>query len=598
MNDLHDDGVPGSDLDGPVAVVHEEPVITTVHEAERADRPERNDAGSDDDSASLSWGTRELVHAISTFIIVAGCTLFVMSQLHLEDVFSSAIPTGGDMGAHVWAPAYLRDHLLNHFKLTGWSMDWYSGLPVYRFYMLPPALLVILLDLVLPYGMALKIVSILGLCTLPVCAYAFGRLGRFPYPVPALFAVAATIFLFDETFTILGGNIASTMAGEFSFSIALSLGVLGLGVFARGMDDGRHRGLAALLIALAALSHGIVVFFVLIGALLLWLISIDSKRTWYALTVGVTALALAAFWLVPFILSSKYMTDMKYEGAPTPGGVPWNSYWRMFFPRRTVIDQLWTLGALAGFIAALVRRHRVGAFLGVYSLVLTAMIFLSKQGIPGFGLLWNVRLLPFLYLLRYMLAMVGIVELVWFGIEAVRNHRIAKAVVDAFPGDAHDVLTDTLAPPIAVRRRFFAGVAVASLVSVVGVGWLAFHLGKLPTQREIYDGKEYRFEVAGIDIASSKNNGFVDGWAKWNYTGYEAKFRYGEYRALVETMKALGEDPTHGCGRAMWEHLPSDKDGNPIDYGTPMALMLLPFWTASHVQKVGHSVNDWHVLLQ
>ena len=53
-------------------------------------------------------------------------------------VFDQTTPTGGDMGAHVWAPAYLRDHLLPHFQLSGWSMDWYGGLPIYRFYMVVP----------------------------------------------------------------------------------------------------------------------------------------------------------------------------------------------------------------------------------------------------------------------------------------------------------------------------------------------------------------------------------------------------------------------------------------------------------------------------
>ena len=67
--------------------------------------------------------------------------------------------------------------------------------------------------------------------------------------------------------------------------------------------------------------------------------------------------------------------------------------------------------AIIGFSGAIVRRHRGGAFLGVYSLVLTALVFLTKDGIPGFGLLWNTRLLPFLYLLRYLLAMLGMVEL-------------------------------------------------------------------------------------------------------------------------------------------------------------------------------------------
>ena len=61
-------------------------------------------------------------------------------------------------------------------------------------------------------------------------------------------------------------------------------------------------------------------------------------------------------------------------------------------------------------------------------------------------------------------------------------------------------------------------------------------------------------------------------WAKWNYEGYEAKDAYGEYNGIVNTMKGLGEG--RGCGRAVWEN---NNDQN--KYGTPMALMLLPFWT-------------------
>ncbi|MEY2779305.1 MAG: hypothetical protein RL623_485, partial [Actinomycetota bacterium] len=72
----------------------------------------------------------------------------------------------------------------------------------------------------------------------------------------------------------------------------------------------------------------------------------------------------------------------------------------------------------------------------------------------------------------------------------------------------------------------------------------------------------------------SSNDGFVDGWARWNFTGYEGKSAYGEYYGIVQTMKALGEDPSMGCGRALWEN-----NGELNKYGTTMSLMLLPFWT-------------------
>ncbi len=521
-------------------------------------------------------GTREWIQAATTFLVVGSLVLFTFVQLHPSKIFTSAVPTGGDMGAHVWSPAYLRDHLLTNWQLSGWSMDWYGGLPVYRYYMIPPALLIVALDVVLPYGMAFKIVAVLGLLTLPICVWAFGKLARFPYPVPALFALASTIFMFDETFTILGGNVASTMAGEFSFSIVLSLAMLALGVFARGMETGRHRALAATLIALAALCHGIVVFFVALGAVLMFLVWADRHRLVYFLTTSVVALMLAAFWIVPFVLTSNYMTDMKYEGAPTPGG-EWDSYWRMFFPHLTTVDILWTLGAVVGFVGSLIRRNRMGSFLGIYALVLTALIFLSKDGIPGFGLLWNVRLLPFLYLLRYLLAMVGIVELVWFVLRVVRNERVVEPIDASYPDLPLVALPYGTRPREVARRRLYFSMATLVAVSLGGVGWLSWHLGKFPGQVEVYRDDRWQFRWPGENgflAASSVNNGFVDAWADWNFRGYVGRPHYGEFRSLVETMKGLGADPAHGCGRALWEHSGGE-------YGTTMALMTLPFWTDS-----------------
>jgi len=88
---------------------------------------------------------------------------FFLLALHPNLILRNNTPTGGDMGAHVWAPAFLRDHMLTQFKLSGWSMDWYSGLPAYRFYMVVPALAIVLLDLVLPYGIAFKLIVVAGL---------------------------------------------------------------------------------------------------------------------------------------------------------------------------------------------------------------------------------------------------------------------------------------------------------------------------------------------------------------------------------------------------------------------------------------------------
>ena len=171
------------------------------------------------------WTNERIARYLTALIIVGGSTFAVLKVVHLNLVFENNTPTGGDMGAHVMAPAYLRDNLLPHFQLSGWSNYWYDGFPLYRFYMVVPALMIVALNLVFPYGVAFKLIAILGLVTLPVCCWAFGRLARFRYPMPELMALAATVFLFDESFSIYGGNVKSTMAGEFSFSIALSFAI-------------------------------------------------------------------------------------------------------------------------------------------------------------------------------------------------------------------------------------------------------------------------------------------------------------------------------------------------------------------------------------
>ena len=78
--------------------------------------------------------------------------------------------------------------------------------------------------------------------------------------------------------------------------------------------------------------------------------------------------------------------------------------------------------------------------------------------------------------------------------------------------------------------------------------------------------------VAGITI--------MNGWARWNYTGYEGKPRWPEYEALMATA-ADDLEP----GRIHWEY---DKTMN--DFGSPMALMLFPYWTEEEFRIDGGPV--------
>jgi hypothetical protein len=493
----------------------------------------------------------ETIKSMSTTAVVLGATLIILSVLHPDLILRNNTPTGGDMGAHVWGPAYLRDVLLPHWRLTGWSMDWYAGLPAYRFYMVIPALAIVALDVVLPYGIAFKLIVVSGLIAFPCCAYFMGRITKLAYPLPELMVIGATFFLLDESFTIYGGNIASTMAGEFSHSISLAFALLGLGLFSRGLDDGKYRGWAALFIALSALSHGIVLLFVFGGAVLMLLLRLDRQRLKYGLVTLGCAVLLSAFWVVPFLGGHAFMTDMKYGAEP--GGGSFNNMWEMYFPLSTTWNVLLVLFSIAGFVGSVLRRRHLGIWMGVYIAILMVAVKVAQNGIPVIGLLWNPRVLPFMFLLRYMLAAIGVYEVFTYIMRVVASER----------GKSGSQVNATTWGSV-VLWIF----AVFSLV-VIGVRFQALPGGKLVADT---NGTSY----AWGPLKFPAQRAFSDGWARWNFEGYEGKTSYPEYYGIVQTMKGLGEDPNHGCGRALWEN---NSDLN--KYGTTMALMLLPYWTDS-----------------
>jgi len=535
-----------------------------------------------------------------TLFVVGFCVGFVFVQLGPSRVLANTTPAGGDMGAHVWGPAYLRDHLLPQGRLSGWTPDWYAGFPAYTFYMVVPSLAIALLSYVIPYGIAFKLVAISGVLSLPVAAWAFGRLSRLPFPAPPMLAVAATAFLFDRSFSIYGGNIASTLAGEFAFSISLTFAVLYLGVLARGLETGKHRAWAAGLLALTALCHLIPLFFALAGTLVwvflqfdwgrvrLWMwafmgagsfglaavagdmILPTGQRSWpiyapaavffmgfvaltgmalavvdliesrsrWRFTIPVLAVAglLSAFWVVPFYFQHRYMNDMGWEKKL--------DYANYLFQRskldaqlsnRPGIEYLLALAVLGALLSLVYRRRG-----GLFWLAMAAVAAVSFLYMPQ-GRLWNARLLPFYYLALYLLGAVGI---------ALFCRALAQLVSADIRRPSRTILC-------------LGALAMWGAWMIV----LGLPLHTLPYGGYAADGSTWQWGPL-----STKDSSFVTGWASWNFSGYEGKPAYPEYYGITQTMKTLGQ--TQGCGRAMWEH-----EEQHDRYGTPMALMLLPYWT-------------------
>ncbi len=541
------------------------------------------------------------VESIVSLFIVAASSIFVLVEMHPGLLIDDTLPTGGDMGAHVWGPAYLRDELLPSLRLSGWTPDWYAGFPAFHFYMVLPALAIVILNVGLPtllalpflaalavlvtvvdrrglisgrwshlftaliaflailaigipYGVAFKLVAVSGLVSMPISAWALGRLSAMPFPIPPLLAVATLPFIFDRSFNIYGGNAASTMAGEFAFSISLSFSLLFLGFFQRALDTAKNRGWAAVLFALTLLCHLLPAIFAVGVAAIMLTVRVGRRQTLNAIAIGICGTALSSFWLLPFLLRREYLNDMGWEKLTT--------YSNYLFSRDNLNPsdvllnsppfQLVFVVGLLGLILSIVTRSRLGVVLAIAAAA-TALLF---RYMPQ-GRIWNARMLPFYYLSVYLLAGVGV---------AIALRLIAQS----FAGLARvRSLTGGLADGLVQRSVRSSGAVVAFLAVFIALG--------LPL-RALPGGGRDASGVYSWGPLETTDSSYVPGWSKWNFSGYQAKSGdasgggWAEFSQLMVDMGNVGAQ--QGCGRAFWE-FSSDLNR----YGTTMAPMLLPHFT-------------------
>ena len=397
--------------------------------------------------------TPDSFERVVTASVVSLCAAFVFWQLQPELIFSDTTPTGGDMGAHVWGPAFLRDELLPRFQLSGWTPDWYGGFPAFHFYMVVPALAIVVLDVGLqpiaaalvllaifggslllrergrtdlsrnvaiaglvaapfvvsmPYNIAFKIIAVSGVVLFPVGAWALGHLSGLRFPGPAVLAVGSLAFAFDRSFNIYGGNIASTLAGEFANSISLTLALVALGFVIRGTRTGQYRAWAGVFIALTGLSHLLPAFFLLAGTLVVMVFRVLSGRfravQWISVA-GLLSALLSAFWVLPFFLRTSFLNDMGWERIEIIHSPLVTR--SILNPADTLSDfpplpVLLTLAAV-GLVLSIVRRVELGGILFCTG----AIMAFGFVYFPD-GRLWNARILPFYYLSVTLLAAVGV----------------------------------------------------------------------------------------------------------------------------------------------------------------------------------------------
>ena len=492
-------------------------------------------------------------------VLIAGTSLVIFIVMNPALIFSATTPTGGDTGAHVFGPAYLRDTLLPEGRVMGWSNDWFAGFPAFYFYFPIPSLVIVALDLFLPYGVAFKIVTVLGLLAMAPAIYFHARALTFGKHIALITAGSGAVFAFYESYSIYGGNIASTLAGEFSYSWSFALGLVYLGFLIKAVrDDRKYVKWAALTLALTALCHVLTTLVLLFASLFVLLWKKGVARTIFIWFWG---FAIAAFWALPLLARIGLTSDMAWSPL---------SRWEEVFP-----VEVWLLipVAIPAAVWAVRKTTRVVPLLAatLLPIIYYPLPTVLPDLLPAiFGdsrwKLYNGRLMPYWYFGLAFFAALGLgATVMWL------SRRLPSRVSIYLPRAMLVVGFATAAGLVADSAEFpdWAWVVVA-LAGIVALGTTLLFGPNVNTRNFLTTSA-----AAIVVLGATAGVTFVDGWSKWNYEGYERKEPWPEYEALMAELDALPD------GRVQWE---SNSDLN--KYGTPMSPMLIPYWTEGSQQSM------------
>ena len=563
-------------------------------------RPPTADSSAPVAGSSLkAWTPRASAVAVG---VVSLATLTALAP-HLLLVANT--PTGGDMGAHVLGPAYLRDVLLPGGRIMGWSNYWFAGFPIFYFYFPLPSLVIVGLDLLLPYGVAFKLVSVVGLVALAPASYFLVRSMGFARPVAAIAAAAGGAYAFMETPTpnIFGGTIASSLAGEFSYSWSFAFSLVYLGYLLKAVyESKRYFVPAGIALALTALCHviptiGVVVasLFVVVGRSNWWRSvrgradrpsgegQVIERRAWlWGIVAGTWLLGfvLAAFWALPLVIRLRYTTDMDWQ--PLAG------------LDELVPVELWPVAVLgvAGILAA-VRLTSRAIPLAALTLLPLPAFFLLGQGAK----LWNGRALPHWFFGLHLFAGIAVGLLAARAVRALPERlsrwwvRGGLAVILLALLLGPNVGGGTGGPETATGVLAWPGwqalgldavisrIARPDLLLLVAGGLVIWLVGRSADPRTglVVPFCAVVLFIGAVFLGTLTAENYVSAWARWNYQGYEGKQDWSEYRSVMSTMADLPP------GRVQWE---ANSELN--KYGTPMSPMLFPYWTeGSHPSMEG-----------
>ena len=332
--------------------------------------------------------TRRSTHGRSPFlfhaVLLAAAMVFTALQLQPQLWLADTLTTGGDIPAHNYLASHLRESLFGSGRIVSWAQGWWAGFPMFQYYFPLPYLLIVVLDKVVPFNIAFKLVSVAGILALPLCAWRFARSIRLPDPAAVLLGLFMVPFLFTRAHFMWGVNVYSTLAGMIANSIGFSLMLLFMGCAWRDAEQGRFRLRTVLLLCALIASHFFTTLMaVIVLAALPWLGPASGGRQSFKtlLGTGLLGFGLMAWWLVPLAAKIEYSVDF---------GGDWDVALHASLPAFALVLIPGLLVALGAGL-----RRRLGA-IALLGWMLAAAILLFEHGSRLATVFDNIRLWPFI----------------------------------------------------------------------------------------------------------------------------------------------------------------------------------------------------------
>ena len=458
--------------------------------------------------------------------------------LRIDLVFQNNTPTGGDMGAHIVAiDTFIKDFMPN-FQISGWSNDWFAGYPLYYFYFPLPAIITFFLDLIFPFGVAFKLMIIISSI---IVVYSIEKLLRKDSNRFSSFGASAGLFyIFTESFTIYGGNLASTLAGQFSF--AYSLAFANLSIFYLIKSNNKLRfPISSFFLSLCLLSHIIpfIIYLPIYG--FYWLL---KKGDFNQKIISITIFfALVSRWFASLFINLEFTTNMSYT--------PFSRLEDLI--KEDILPIIFILVAL--IISKLKDLIKYKSF-NLFELYLVISSILLYFFVPE-GALWNGRLIPFFN--------IGVIFILFKAIEIfvddlnLYQQGINVLTTIFFTGTIYClyIFYDKWSSNQSYLNLYIPIIFLISLFAIFNFRNVVIQINVL---------------IVSIVLSTVS---FLPHWLNWNFTGYEGKNQWSEIENLYSKLENL--EP----GRIMWE---PNSDMN--KYGTPMTLMTIPYFT-NHTSMEG-----------